>query len=152
MPNVNTRNIIRLRHSRSETVWIGWRVPYGGSVSGGNVTSCRRASGNPRNEVLFILICRSENEVHYKLLIRRSLFRLQFGTRNSSDSHNYRQEILEATTTLHQLTYLRSWALLEELSIVQPLKNPPAFYGTRRFNTVFIRALHWSLSWAISIQ
>jgi hypothetical protein len=50
------------------------------------------------------------------------------------------------------LTYLRSWALLEELSIVQPLKNPPAFYGTRRFNTVFTRALHWSLSWAISIQ
>jgi hypothetical protein len=37
------------------------------------------------------------------------------------------------------LTYLRSWALLEELSIVQPLKNPPAFYATRRFNTVFTR-------------
>jgi hypothetical protein len=29
---------------------------------------------------------------------------------------------------------------------------PPAFYGTRSFNTVFTRALHWSLSWAISIQ
>jgi hypothetical protein len=42
--------------------------------------------------------------------------------------------------------------LLKELSIVQPLKNPPAFYGTRRFNTVFTRALHGSLSWAISIQ
>jgi hypothetical protein len=38
------------------------------------------------------------------------------------------------------LTYLRSWALLEELPIVQPLKNSPAFYGTRRFNTVFTRA------------
>jgi hypothetical protein len=50
------------------------------------------------------------------------------------------------------LTYLRSWALLEELTIVQSLRNPPAFYGTRRFNTVFTRALHWSLSWAISIQ
>jgi hypothetical protein len=36
-------------------------------------------------------------------------------------------------------------SLLEELSIVQPLMNPPAFYGTRRFNTVFTRALHWSL-------
>jgi hypothetical protein len=35
---------------------------------------------------------------------------------------------------------------------VQPLKNFPAFYGTRRFNAVFTRALHWSLSWAISIQ
>jgi hypothetical protein len=26
---------------------------------------------------------------------------------------------------------------------VQPLKHPPAFYGTRSFNTVFTRALHW---------
>jgi hypothetical protein len=50
------------------------------------------------------------------------------------------------------LTYLRGWAHLEEPPIVQPLKNFPAFYGTRRFNTAFTRALHWSLSWAISIQ
>jgi hypothetical protein len=50
------------------------------------------------------------------------------------------------------LTYLRSWALLEEPPIVQPLKNFPAFYGTRMFNTVFTRTLRWSLSWAISIQ
>jgi hypothetical protein len=50
------------------------------------------------------------------------------------------------------LTYLRSWALLEEPLIGQPLKNFPAFYGTRRFNTVFTRVLHWSLSWAVWIQ
>jgi hypothetical protein len=31
------------------------------------------------------------------------------------------------------ITYLRSWALLEKLPIVQPLKNFPAYYGTRRF-------------------
>jgi hypothetical protein len=35
---------------------------------------------------------------------------------------------------------------LEKLPIVQPFKKFPAFYGTRRFITVFIRALHWSLS------
>jgi hypothetical protein len=35
------------------------------------------------------------------------------------------------------LTYLRSWALLEEPPIVWPLKNFPEFYGTRRFNTMF---------------
>jgi hypothetical protein len=35
------------------------------------------------------------------------------------------------------LTYLRSWALLEKLPIVQPLKNYPVFYGTRKFITVF---------------
>jgi hypothetical protein len=39
-----------------------------------------------------------------------------------------------------------------EAPIVQPLKNFPTFYGTRRFITVFTRALHWSLSWARSIQ
>jgi hypothetical protein len=54
--------------------------------------------------------------------------------------------------TTYLLTYLRSWALLEKLPIVQPLKNFPTFYGTRRFITVFTRALHWSLSWARSIQ
>jgi hypothetical protein len=47
--------------------------------------------------------------------------------------------------------YLLSWALLEKPLIGQPLKNFPAFYGTQRFNTVFTRALHWSLSWAVSI-
>jgi hypothetical protein len=35
--------------------------------------------------------------------------------------------------------------LLEKLSIVQLLKNFPAFYGTRRSIAVFTRALHWSL-------
>jgi hypothetical protein len=40
------------------------------------------------------------------------------------------------------LTYSRSSALLDEPPIVQPLKNFTAFYGTRRFNTVFTRALH----------
>jgi hypothetical protein len=38
------------------------------------------------------------------------------------------------------------------MPIVQPLKNFPQFYGTQRINTVFTRALHWSLSWASSIQ
>jgi hypothetical protein len=37
-------------------------------------------------------------------------------------------------------------ALLEKLSIVQPLRKPPAFHGTQRFNIVLTRALHWSLS------
>jgi hypothetical protein len=50
------------------------------------------------------------------------------------------------------ITHTRSWALLEKLSIVQLLKNFPTFYGTRRFITVFTRALHWSLYWARSIQ
>jgi hypothetical protein len=35
---------------------------------------------------------------------------------------------------------------------MQLLKNFPKCYGTRRFIIVFTRALHWSLSWARSIQ
>jgi hypothetical protein len=54
--------------------------------------------------------------------------------------------------TPSNVTHSRSWALLEKLSIVQLLKNFPAFYGTRKFITVFTRALHWSLFWARSIQ
>jgi hypothetical protein len=51
------------------------------------------------------------------------------------------------------LTHLWSWALLEKLPTVQLLKNfPIIFYGTRRFITVFTRALHWSLPSARSIQ
>jgi hypothetical protein len=46
-----------------------------------------------------------------------------------------------------QIAHSRSWTLLEKLPIVQLLKNFPAFYGTRKFITVFTRALHWSLSW-----
>jgi hypothetical protein len=61
-------------------------------------------------------------------------------------------KVVKHSVYTYLLTYLRSWALLEELSIVQPLKNRPAFYGTRRFNTVFTIALHWCLSWAIYLQ
>jgi hypothetical protein len=35
---------------------------------------------------------------------------------------------------------------------VQPLKNFPAFYGTRRFISVFTRALHWSSPSVTPIQ
>jgi hypothetical protein len=44
------------------------------------------------------------------------------------------------------LTHSWSWVLLEKPPIVQLLKNFPAFYGTRRFITLFTRALHLSLS------
>jgi hypothetical protein len=48
---------------------------------------------------------------------------------------------VSCTAVCNLLTYLRSWALLEKPPIMQPLKNFPAFYGTRRFITVFTRAL-----------
>jgi hypothetical protein len=45
-----------------------------------------------------------------------------------------------------------SWALLENLPVVQELKNSPTFYGARRFITMFTRAIRLSLFWAISIK
>jgi hypothetical protein len=52
----------------------------------------------------------------------------------------------------HSFTHSWSWALLEKPPVVHELKNFSAFYETRRFNTMFTRALHLSLSWDISIQ
>jgi hypothetical protein len=43
------------------------------------------------------------------------------------------------------LTYLLTYAA-EPLLRSGQLCSFPAFYGTRRFNTVFTRALHWSIS------
>jgi hypothetical protein len=56
------------------------------------------------------------------------------------------------TVVRRNITHSWNCALLEKLPIVQLLKNFSAFYGTRRFNTVFTRALNLSLSWARSIQ
>ena len=53
------------------------------------------------------------------------------------------------------LTYLSTpWSryLLEKLTASQLVKKLPAFYGTRRFTTVFTSARHLSLSRASSIQ
>jgi hypothetical protein len=53
------------------------------------------------------------------------------------------------------LTYLLTYGaepFSRRCQLCSPSRTPPAFYGTRRFNTVFTKALHWSLSLAISIQ
>jgi len=39
-----------------------------------------------------------------------------------------------------------SRVLLEKLIVAQLVRKFPAFYGTRRFITVFTTARHWSLS------
>jgi hypothetical protein len=51
-----------------------------------------------------------------------------------------------------KLTNFMELSLSWEAPIVQPLKNFPVFYGTRRFITIFTRAHQWSLSWPRSIQ
>jgi hypothetical protein len=80
----------------------------------------------------------------------RTIFRTRM-TERISNSWIGGPKIYKSSINI-QNTYLRSWDLLEKLPIVQPLKNFPAFYVTRRFVTVFTRAVHWSLSWARSIE
>jgi hypothetical protein len=60
----------------------------------------------------------------------------------------------EKMQELYKLDWLTamSWILLEKPPVAQLLKNFPTFYGTRKFITVFTRALHLSLSWARWIQ
>jgi hypothetical protein len=45
-----------------------------------------------------------------------------------------------------------NWTLLEKLTVAQLRKNFPTVYGTRRFCILFTSALHWFLSWAITIK
>jgi hypothetical protein len=52
---------------------------------------------------------------------------------------------------LNKLTPWNS-VLLELPSVAQLLKNFPNFFGTRKFITLFTRALHWSLFWSRLIQ
>jgi hypothetical protein len=66
--------------------------------------------------------------------------------------------LVSASVRLHGVifqnlvTNYTGWALLEKPPVAQLFKNLRIFYGTRRFITVFTRALHWSLSWARWIQ
>jgi hypothetical protein len=53
---------------------------------------------------------------------------------------------------IHTNSTTWSWAFLENPPVAQLLKNLSTFYGTRRFITVFTRALHWSLTRARSVQ
>jgi len=45
---------------------------------------------------------------------------------------------------IHRQT-LRSRAFLQTLTIAQPANEPSAFYGIRRFITVFTRVYQWAL-------
>jgi len=49
---------------------------------------------------------------------------------------------------LRHIVSITPWSrvLLEKLVVTQLVKKYYYFYGTRRFITVFTRALHWSLS------
>jgi hypothetical protein len=55
-------------------------------------------------------------------------------------------KVKKESVTVRITHSLMELSLLEKLPIVQALKKFPAFYGTKRFITVFTRVIHWSLS------
>jgi hypothetical protein len=57
-----------------------------------------------------------------------------------------------AVLVMYHLLTPCSTVLLENLTYSQVVKKFPAFYGTRRFITVFASARHLFLSWASTIQ
>jgi hypothetical protein len=67
--------------------------------------------------------------------LRRS--RLKTNSMNEWVNQSINQSILTIWT----------W-VLEKLTVTELFKKLPAFYGTRRFITVFTRPRHWSLTWA----
>jgi hypothetical protein len=94
--------------------------------------------------------------VDYKEYVAEGILNSVTSQISSASSENFYLSLEKNTATLgasvHSLAHSWSWALLEMPLVVQLLKNLPAFYGTRRFITVFPRALHWFLYWARSIQ
>jgi hypothetical protein len=85
---------------------------------------------------------------------RSSLTQLQ----NDVKWHTHQERTFLQTTWIYwhkEMAYLLTpWSrvLPEKLKRPELLKKVPAFYGTRRFITVFTRARHLSLSWARLIQ
>jgi hypothetical protein len=61
------------------------------------------------------------------------------------------KSLLSVHGEYHKLTAWRK-VLREKLMVTQLIKKWPAFYGNLRFNTVFKRARHWSLSWVRWLQ
>ena len=67
-------------------------------------------------------------------------------------SPQFPRDVFSQHFTFHDYVTPCSTVLLEKLTVPQPAKKFPAFYGTRRFITTFTSARHLSLSSATSIQ
>ena len=69
--------------------------------------------------------------------------------------HTYIYTYIHTYVHTYVHTYLLTlWCrvVLEKLNGLQVVKKFPAFYGTRRFNTILTSVRHLSLSWASPIQ
>jgi hypothetical protein len=114
----------------------------------------RTTSGATESEVLRPELSSNARYVNRVQACRKSTtwseiqkINIQISTKSILENSQYKTQVRNLSVT--KLTSW-SWDILEKPPIVQLLKNFPAFYGTRRFITVFTSSLHWS--WARSIQ
>jgi len=59
----------------------------------------------------------------------------------ASENHTFKSHRKHGLTPWSRILY-------EKLTVAQLVKKFPAFYGSRRFITMFKRASHWTLFWA----
>ena len=79
----------------------------------------------------------------------------RFAYVDAQSSCEYAENLCEYAQYAYEYTYLLTpWsiAILEKLTVFQPVKKFPTFHGTRRFITAVTSAHHLFLSWASSIQ
>jgi hypothetical protein len=144
--NGNEQSGVKI-HWPAELLSCSWKTPYLGVIS---------------------WICRSDRQYHkvgtdLRITSTHGIAgsnahwcRLGADRRSNGDGNTILPDNLSPRSTTYSeniyWTHSQTSVLFENPSIVQLLKNFPIFYGTRRFITVFTRALHWSLSWGRSIQ
>jgi hypothetical protein len=85
----------------------------------------------------------SRKQQYYDISEEELLIRICFTSTTQMAAHSLLMIITKLT--------LWSWAL-ENPRVVRPLDNFPAFYGIRRFNIEFTRALRLFPPWAWAIQ
>jgi hypothetical protein len=113
------------------------------SSTNANITKQRDTLYHCRYNRMMIIMglmmgCCGDHSAYSGYLQRRTFFPLVQRLLNS-----HKGTLMHEITCRGSSNNLLSWALPEKLQIVQPLKNFPAFYGTRRFIAVFTRAPHW---------
>jgi hypothetical protein len=81
------------------------------------------------------ILVEAEYYILYRLISRLPYTKKIEGRETDLNSESNGASILQ-WPSIWLLTYWWSWALLDELPILQLLKNFPAFYGTRGFITV----------------
>jgi hypothetical protein len=102
--------------------------------------------------------CRVEDEdnggLRFCCWLRRIFYRLLWCVQSSEVADGVRECGRLHTLVPPNFNWLTpcGCVLVQRPPVAQLLKNFPNFYGSRRFITVFTRALHWSLSSARAVS